>query len=150
MARAWTLNERVHQCWDDTDCGAAQTFVARWFWWATHSQLWLMAEVAKLIRRHLPNVLTYLRPGITSAGLKTINAVLQWGKEDRPRLPQPGALQDCHLLSQWMGSTAPHTQPGRAIFSSLVLQRPEPHNPPVDITIESCKDEKDEDKEWGG
>ncbi len=72
------------------------------------------------------------------------------GGRDCPRLPQPGALQDCHLLSQWMGSTAPHTQPGRAIFSSLVLQRPEPHNPPVDITIESCKDEKDEDKEWGG
>ncbi len=89
MARAWTLNERVHQCWDDTDCGAAQTFVARCFWWATHSRLWLVAEVAKLIRRHLPNVLTYLRPGITSAGLKTINAVLQWGK----RLPEASATR---------------------------------------------------------
>ncbi len=67
-----------------------------------------MAEVAKLIRRHLPNVLTYLRPGITSAGLKTINAVLQWGR-DCSGLPSTFTVE---------GSTTPHTQPGRAGFCS--------------------------------
>jgi transposase len=37
-----------------------------------------MAEVAKLIRRHLPHVLTYLHDGITNAGLEAVNAVIQW------------------------------------------------------------------------
>jgi len=48
---------------------------------ATHSRLRPMAEVAKLIRRHLPNILTYLRYGITNAGLEAVNAVIQWVKK---------------------------------------------------------------------
>jgi hypothetical protein len=63
VARAWALKERFRQCWDYTYCGAAQKFFDRWFWRATHSRLAPMAEVAQLIRRHLPNVLTYLRHG---------------------------------------------------------------------------------------
>lgn len=81
VARAWTLKERFRQFWDYTYLGAAQRFFARWFWRATHSRLQPMAEVAKLIRRHLPNVLTYLRHGITNAGLEAINATIQWVKK---------------------------------------------------------------------
>ncbi len=40
-----------------------------------------MAEVAKRIRRHLPNVLTYLQHGITNAGLEAVNATIQWVKK---------------------------------------------------------------------
>ena len=40
-----------------------------------------MAEVAKLIRRHLPNVLTYLQHRITNAGLEAVNAIIQWVKK---------------------------------------------------------------------
>ena len=36
-----------------------------------------MAETAKLIQRHLPNLLTYLRHRITNAGLEAVNAVIQ-------------------------------------------------------------------------
>ncbi|MDR7536295.1 MAG: transposase, partial [Armatimonadota bacterium] len=53
---------------------------ARWFWRATHSRLQPVAEVAKLIRRHLPNILTYLRHRITNAGLEAVNAMIQWVK----------------------------------------------------------------------
>jgi transposase len=81
VARAWTLKERVRQLWQYRYLGAARRFFARWFWWATHSRLRPMAEVAKLIRRHLPNVLTYLRHGITNAGLEAVNAVIQWVKK---------------------------------------------------------------------
>jgi len=59
----------------------AQNFFARWFWRATHSRLPPMAAVAKLIRRHLPNVLTYLTHGITNAGLEAVNATIQWVKK---------------------------------------------------------------------
>lgn len=81
VARAWTLKERFRQFWAYTYLGAARRFFARWFWRATHSRLRPMAEVAKLIRRHLPNVLTYLRHGITNAGLEAINATIQWVKK---------------------------------------------------------------------
>lgn len=81
VARAWTLKERFRQFWDYTYRGAAQTFFARWFWRATHSRLAPMAAVAKLIRRHLPNVLTYLQHGITNAGVEALNATIQWVKK---------------------------------------------------------------------
>ncbi len=33
-----------------------------------------------MLRRHLPNVLTYLRHRITNAGLEAVNAMIQWVK----------------------------------------------------------------------
>jgi transposase len=81
VARAWALKERFRQFWEYTYLGAAQTFFARWFWWATHSRLKPLAEVAKLIQRHLPNVLTYLRHRLTNAGLEAVNATIQWVKK---------------------------------------------------------------------
>ncbi|HSE57192.1 MAG TPA: ISL3 family transposase [Nitrospiraceae bacterium] len=81
VARAWTLKERFRQFWDYTYCGAAQKFFARWFWRATHSRLAPLAEVANRIQRHLPNVLTYLRHGITNAAVEAVNATIQWVKK---------------------------------------------------------------------
>lgn len=81
VARAWALKERFRQFWDYTYWGAAQKFFDRWFWRATHSRLTPMAEVAKLIRRHLPNVLTYLQHRITNAGVEAINSAIQWVKK---------------------------------------------------------------------
>lgn len=57
---------------------AARTFFTRWFWRATHSRLKSMTAVAKVIPRHLPNLLTYLRHRLTNAGLEGVNAVIQW------------------------------------------------------------------------
>jgi transposase len=81
VARAWMLKERFRQFWEYAYVGSAQKFFARWYWQATHSRLKPMAEVAKLIRRHLPNVLTYLRHRITNAGLEAVNATIQWVKK---------------------------------------------------------------------
>jgi len=81
VARAWALKERFRQFWEYTYQGAARNFFARWFWRATHSRLRPMAAVAKMIRRHLPNVLTYLQHGITNAGLEAVNATIQWVKK---------------------------------------------------------------------
>ena len=81
VARAWALKERFRRFWEYTYRGAAQTFFARWFWRATHSRLKPMAAVAKLIQRHLPNVLTYLQHRLTNAGLEAVNATIQWVKK---------------------------------------------------------------------
>jgi transposase len=81
VGRAWALKERFRHFWDFTYRGAAERFFARWFWRATHSRLKPMAQVAWMIRRHLPNVLTYLRHRITNAGLEAVNATIQWVKK---------------------------------------------------------------------
>ena len=88
VARAWALKERFRQFWEYTYRGAAQTFFARWFWRATHSRLKPMAAVAKLIQRHLPNVLTYLRHRLTNAGLEAVNATIQWVKKTARGFPE--------------------------------------------------------------
>ena len=49
------------------------------FWHLYKTDLW--AAVAKLIRRHLPNLLTSLRHRLTNAGLEGANAVIQWVKK---------------------------------------------------------------------
>lgn len=36
-----------------------------------------MAAVAKLIQRHLPNLLTYLRHHLSNAGLEGLNPIIQ-------------------------------------------------------------------------
>ncbi len=81
VGRAWALKERFRTFWAYRYPGAAATFFRRWFWQATHSRLKPMAAVAKLIQRHLPNLLTYLRHGLTNAGLEAVNAVIQWVKK---------------------------------------------------------------------
>jgi len=81
VARAWALKERFQNFWDYTYPGAAKSFFTRWYWRATHSRLRPMAAVAKLLRRHLLNLLTYLRHRLTNAGLEAVNAVIQWVKK---------------------------------------------------------------------
>ena len=81
VGRAWALKERFRQFWDYTYRGAAERFFTRWFWRATHSRLKPMTQVAWMIRRHLPNVLTYHRHRITNAGLEAVNATIQWVKK---------------------------------------------------------------------
>jgi transposase len=81
VGRAWALKERFRTFWEYRYPGAARTFFTRWYWRATHSRLTPMAAVAKLIQRHLPNLLTYLRHHLTNAGLERVNAVIQWVKK---------------------------------------------------------------------
>jgi hypothetical protein len=81
VGRAWALTERFRTFWAYRYPGAARTFFTRWYWRATHNRLTPLAAVAKLIRRHLPNLLTYLRHRLTNAGLEGVNAVIHWVKK---------------------------------------------------------------------
>jgi transposase len=78
---AGALKERFRTFWEYRYPGAARTFFTRWYWRATHSRLKAMAAVAKLIQRHLPGRLTYLRHRLTHAGLEAFNAVIQGVKK---------------------------------------------------------------------
>jgi transposase len=79
-ARAWALKESLRRLWDYTYVGAARTFFRAWYWWATHSRLAPMVKVARMLREHLDNILTYLRHRVTNAITEGLNAKIQWIK----------------------------------------------------------------------
>src|SRR5712692_4997672 len=58
--------------------GASRTFFRRWYFWATHSRLQPMIEKARMLKTHLPNILTYLRHRITNATAEGLNSKIQW------------------------------------------------------------------------
>lgn len=73
-ARAWALKESLREWWSYRSLGWAKRFWQRWYFWATHSRLQPMIDVAKLIARHLPNVLTYFKHRITNAVAEGLNS----------------------------------------------------------------------------
>ena len=73
-ARAWALKESLRELWSYHSFGWAKRFWQRWYYWATHSRLPAMIEAAKLIARHLPNVLTYFKHRITNAVAEGLNS----------------------------------------------------------------------------
>jgi transposase len=77
-ARAWAMKESLRHLWEDTDVGAARTCFRRWYGWALRSRLEPMQKVARLLQRHLENILTYLKHRITNAVTEGPNAKIQW------------------------------------------------------------------------
>lgn len=73
-ARAWALKESLREMWSYHSMGWAKRFWRRWYFWATHSRLAPMIEKAKLIERHLPNILTYFKHRITNAVAEGLNS----------------------------------------------------------------------------
>jgi transposase len=73
-ARAWALKESLRELWDCQHEGQAAEFWRRWYFWATHSRLPPMIAAAKMVARHLPNVLTYFRHRITNAMAEGLNS----------------------------------------------------------------------------
>ena len=73
-ARAWALKESLRELWSYQNEGWAKRFWQRWYFWATHSQLPPMVKAAKMIARHLPNVMTYFTHRITNAVAEGMNS----------------------------------------------------------------------------
>jgi transposase len=78
VARAWALKEAAANLWMYRSVPAARAFFKRWYFWATHSRLKPMIEKARLLKRHLPNILTYLTHRITNATAEGLNSKIQW------------------------------------------------------------------------
>ena len=75
--RAWSIKEQFSEFWTYSYQASAKKFFQQWYWWATHSRLKPMVDVAKLMKRHLDNILTYLRHQITNAMMEGFNSKIQ-------------------------------------------------------------------------
>jgi transposase len=80
-ARAWAIKESLRELWGQRSRAAGERWWKRWYSWATRSRLEPVKKVAGMMKRHLPNVLTYFKHRITNAGSEAINSVIQMLKK---------------------------------------------------------------------
>jgi transposase len=76
-SRAWAMKEQFRWFWEYCYAGNARKFFNRWYGWATRSQLKPIIKVAKMLKRHLENTLTYFRHSITNAMSEGFNSRIQ-------------------------------------------------------------------------
>jgi transposase len=76
-SRAWAIKEQFRWFWEYRYAGNARKFFNRWYGWASRSRLKPVIKVAKMLKRHLDNILTYFRHGITNAMSEGFNSRIQ-------------------------------------------------------------------------
>lgn len=77
VARAWAIKELFSKLWTYCYEGCARKFFKNWFGWVARSKLKPVIKVARMIKRHLENILTYLRHPITNAVTEGLNSKIQ-------------------------------------------------------------------------
>jgi transposase len=73
-ARGWAIKEAFRDFWDLHNEEEGRTFFRHWFQWANRSRLTPIVTAARVIEKHLPNLLTYFKHRITNAASEGINA----------------------------------------------------------------------------
>lgn len=77
VARAWAAKELFSRFWNYQTEGWARRFFKDWFGWVSRSRLQPLVDVARMLKRHLENLLTYLRHHITNAVTEGLNSKIQ-------------------------------------------------------------------------
>ncbi len=76
-SRAWAIKEQFRWLWEYRYAGNARKFFNRWYGWAARSRLKPVIKVAKMLKRHIENILTYFRHRITNAMSEGFNSRIQ-------------------------------------------------------------------------
>jgi transposase len=77
VARAWAAKELFTKFWNYQGEGWARRFFQDWFGWVSRSRLKPVIAVAQMLKRHLDNLLTYLKHHITNAVTEGLNSKIQ-------------------------------------------------------------------------
>jgi transposase len=77
VARAWAAKELFTKFWGYQEKGWARRFFREWFGWVSRSRLEPMKEVARMLKRHLENLLTYIDHPITNGVTEGLNSKIQ-------------------------------------------------------------------------
>ena len=79
-ARACALKDQGMLFWDCPNARQAERHFQWWYRWATHSRLKPIIDKAKMLKPHLPNLLTYFKCWLTNAFCESLNSKIQWVK----------------------------------------------------------------------
>jgi len=107
-ARAWAIKEYLRELWRYQIQGWAEHHWQRWYNWAIRSRLPEVRQVAQMLQRHLPNVLTYFDHRITNAVSEGLNSKIRW-------CPTKLAAISDHITESFLGFIA-----GYAAHSCMV------------------------------
>ncbi|TAM65598.1 MAG: hypothetical protein EPN48_18360 [Microbacteriaceae bacterium] len=77
LGRARAIKKHFAHLWGDHHESIARRFFTGWYHWATHSRIPAVIEVARTIKRHFENIITYLTLRITNAGAEGLNSKIQ-------------------------------------------------------------------------
>lgn len=77
VARAWAIKEMFRRFWSYRYEGSARKFFKEWFGWASRSRLKPIIDIARMIKRHFENIISYLRHPITNAVTEGLNSKIQ-------------------------------------------------------------------------
>jgi transposase len=75
--RAWSIKESLRDLWQCRSRTWAEQHWRWWYGWAVRSRLAPVQEVARMLKRHLPGVLTYFRHRVTNAASEGLNSKIQ-------------------------------------------------------------------------
>jgi transposase len=76
-ARAWKVKELLRSFWSCTDADDATAYFRQWCRHAMATRLEPVKKVARLFRRHWPNIVTYFRYHLSNAPSEGINSRIQ-------------------------------------------------------------------------
>lgn len=77
VGRAWNRKELFRHFWNYKYEKPASDFFKKWYFSATHSRLKPIIDVAKMLKRHFENIITYIKYRITNAFAEGINSRIQ-------------------------------------------------------------------------
>ena len=77
VGRAYSIKETFDHLWDYHYPACARRFFNDWYGWARRSQLEPVKRVAKMIKTHFENIITYLKHRISNATTEGFNGVIQ-------------------------------------------------------------------------
>jgi transposase len=77
VARAWAMKELFTRFWNYSYLGSARKFFADWYGWVSRSRLRPMRVVGRMLKEHLPNLLTYIKHPICNAVTEGLNSKIQ-------------------------------------------------------------------------
>jgi len=73
-SRAWAIKETLRGLWSYRSKGSARKFFKKWYAWAIRSRLEPIKKLARMVERHIDNILTYCDHPITNAVAEGINS----------------------------------------------------------------------------
>jgi transposase len=76
-SRAWAIKEMLRELWNCSSREDATEFHRKWHAWASRARLPAVRKVAKMVKSHLHNILTYYAHGITNAVSEGLNSAIQ-------------------------------------------------------------------------
>lgn len=75
--RAWCLKEALRDLWSCADQTEGRAFFRWWYGWAIRSRLAPVKKVARMLQRHLPNILTWFAHRLTNGPIEGLNNKIQ-------------------------------------------------------------------------